>query len=76
MDYREKIVSDYRIMLGKPTIKGTRITVELILRKLSQGAKIKDLVASYPKLTEGDVLAALGYASDILGSEDVIELSK
>jgi uncharacterized protein (DUF433 family) len=47
---------------GKPVIRGTRITVELILRKLAEGATRKDLTESYPHLTEGDIAAAVAYA--------------
>lgn len=74
MDYKERIVSDYQIMLGKPIIKGTRITVELLLRKLSEGATTQDLLAMYPHLQEDDVLAALMYASNVLANEEVIML--
>ena len=61
-------------MLGKPVIKGTRITVELLLRKLSEGATIADLLTMYPHLQEDDIMASLMYASDILAHEEVIEL--
>ncbi|MBD0255561.1 MAG: DUF433 domain-containing protein [Cytophagales bacterium] len=61
MNYQERITADYQVMLGKPVIKGTRITVELILRKLSQGATVQDLLAMYPHLQEADVLAALHF---------------
>jgi uncharacterized protein (DUF433 family) len=75
MNYRERIVADHQIMLGKPVIKGTRITVELILRKMSEGATIPDLVKMYPHLQEADVLAALMYASDLMANEEMIDLS-
>ncbi len=75
MNYRERIVSDYQIMLGKPVIKGTRITVELLLRKLSEGATVIDLLAMYPHLQEADVMASLMYASDVLANEEVIMLN-
>jgi uncharacterized protein (DUF433 family) len=52
MSYKNRIVPDYKIMLGKPVIKGTRITVELILRKLSQGATTADVLQMYPHLQE------------------------
>jgi uncharacterized protein (DUF433 family) len=52
------------IMRGKPVIKGTRITVELILRKLSEGAREKDLLDAYPRLTRDDIRAAIRYAAD------------
>jgi uncharacterized protein (DUF433 family) len=75
MNYRERIVADHQIMLGKPVIKGTRITVELILRKMSEGATIPDLLRMYPHLQEADVLAALKYASDLMANEEMIDLS-
>lgn len=62
-------------MLGKPVVKGTRLTVELLLRKLSEGATIADLITMYPNLQEADVLAALNYASDMMANEEVITLS-
>jgi uncharacterized protein (DUF433 family) len=65
MDYKNQIVSDPQIMLGKPIIKGTRITVELILRKLSQKILIDDLLKSYPHLTIEDIYAALAYSADV-----------
>jgi uncharacterized protein (DUF433 family) len=48
MNYRERITADPDIMLGKPIIKGTRITVELILKKLSEGMEIEELLEVYP----------------------------
>ena len=72
MNYKERIISDYQIMLGKPVIKGTRITVELLLRKLSEGATTSDLLAMYPHLQEADILAALMYASDVMANEEMI----
>jgi len=50
------------VMRGKPVIKGTRITVELILRKLSEGATEKDLLDAYPRLAREDIRAAISYA--------------
>ncbi|QMW02167.1 DUF433 domain-containing protein [Spirosoma foliorum] len=74
MNYKERIESDHRVMLGKPVVKGTRITVELLLRKLSEGATTPDLLKMYPHLQEADVMAALMYASDVLANEEVIML--
>ena len=59
-------------MLGKPIIRGTRIPVELILRKLSEGAKEADLLEAYPKLTREDIQAAIRYAAEILAHEEII----
>ncbi len=59
------------VMLGKPVILGTRITVELILRRLSEGATAADLIADYPRLTPEDIHAALAYAADVVAHEDI-----
>lgn len=59
-------------MLGKPVIKGTRITVELILRKLADGMSIDELLASYQHISKGDIFAALTYASDLIANEEII----
>lgn len=55
----ERIVIDKSVMLGKPTIKGTRITVELIQKLISEGATIDDLVDMYPHLSREDIEAAM-----------------
>lgn len=71
MYYKERIISDYKIMLGKPVIKGTRITVELILRKLAEGATPKEVILMYPHLDSDDIFACMQYAADIIAKEDV-----
>jgi uncharacterized protein (DUF433 family) len=63
-----------KVMLGKPVIRGTRITVELILRKLSEGATEADLLDAHPRLTAEDIRAAMGYAADTLANEDTLSL--
>ena len=63
----ERIEIDPNIMLGKPVIRGTRIPVELIVRKLSEGATEADLLDAYPRLVIEDIRAALAYAADSLG---------
>lgn len=69
------IVRNKEIMMGKPCIKGTRITVELILEKMSQGASIEDLLNGYPHITKEDIFACVDYARAIMKHEDVIEVS-
>jgi uncharacterized protein (DUF433 family) len=59
-------------MLGKPVIRGTRITVELILRQIAEGADEKALLQAYPKLTREDISASLLYAADVLAHEEVV----
>jgi uncharacterized protein (DUF433 family) len=59
-------------MLGKPVIRGTRIPVELIIRKLGEGATEIDLLDAYPRLTRKDIQAALRYAADALAHEVIL----
>ncbi|HEY7548373.1 MAG TPA: DUF433 domain-containing protein [Hyphomicrobiaceae bacterium] len=63
-----RIASDPKVMLGKPCIKGTRITVELILRWLSEGRTFAELLEAYPHISEDDIKAALAYAADTVGT--------
>jgi uncharacterized protein (DUF433 family) len=70
------ITSDLNIMLGKPVIAGTRITVELVLRKLGGGESIDQLLESHPRLTREAILAALEFAADALGAETVVPVAK
>ena len=61
-----------RVMLGKPVIRGTRVPVELILRKLSEGASEADLLDAYPHLTGEDIHAAVAYAADVVAREELV----
>jgi uncharacterized protein (DUF433 family) len=74
MDLRERIEINPEIMLGKPVIRGTRVTVELILRKLSEGCSEEDLLEAHPHLTREDVQAALAYAADSISHEEIAYL--
>ncbi len=69
MDWRERIVTNPDILVGKPTIKGTRISVELILGWLAQGWTHEQLLESYPHITREDILAALAFAAQLLRDE-------
>lgn len=64
------------IMFGKPVIKGTRITVELILRKLSAGKTFAEILATHPHLTIEDLYAAAAFAADYLAQEEIIYADK
>ncbi len=68
----ERIVIDPEIMFGKPVIRGKRITVEQILRKLSEGLSPEDILTDHPHLTEEDIYAAVGFAADYMAHEDII----
>jgi uncharacterized protein (DUF433 family) len=63
------------VMQGKPVIRGTRIPVELVLRKLAEGATTADLLDAYPRLAPDDIRAALDYAADTSANETVLTLS-
>ena len=66
-----RIEIDPNVMMGKRVICGTRITAELILRKLSEGATEADLLAGYPRLMREDIQAAMRYAADALAHEEI-----
>ena len=68
----DRIEINPAVMMGKPVIRGTRIPVELILRKLSEGATEADLLDAYPRLTRTDIQAALAYAADALAHETIL----
>jgi uncharacterized protein (DUF433 family) len=63
------------VMMGKPVIQGTRITVELILRKLAEGATEATLIEEYPHLTPEDIRAAIAYGAASVAHEEVVLLS-
>ena len=68
-DYMEYVEVNPEIMMGKPVIKGTRITVELILEELSAGKDINDLLKAHPRLTKDAIWAALAFAADAIKGE-------
>ena len=68
----DRVETDPGVMLGKPVIRGTRITVELVLRRLSEGASVDSILESYPHLSREDILGVLEYAYKIVAREDII----
>jgi uncharacterized protein (DUF433 family) len=68
----ERIEMNRDIMGGKPVIRGTRIPVELVLRKLGTGMSAEAILADHPRLTPEDIRAAQAFAADYLAEEDVI----
>lgn len=60
--YLDRIVMDPEILVGKPTVRGTRISVELVLKRLAQDLDLEGLFTSYPRLTREDVQACLEFA--------------
>lgn len=74
MSSDNRIEINPRIMMGKPIIRGTRIPVELILRKIGEGASESDLLDAYPSLCLDDIHAALVYAADRIALEENVAL--
>jgi uncharacterized protein (DUF433 family) len=64
----DRVETNPEIMLGKPVIRGTRITVELLLRKLSEGATEGDLLDAHPPLTGDDIKGAIAYAAETVAA--------
>jgi uncharacterized protein (DUF433 family) len=73
MDYKKYIERNPNIMLGKPILKGTRITVEIIVRKMAEGYSFSEILESYPHLDKNQILAALKYAADLIANEEYLE---
>jgi uncharacterized protein (DUF433 family) len=71
----ERIEINPAVMLGKAVIRNTRIPVELVLRKLAEGAAVADLLDAYPRLTEADIRACLAYAADTVAHEEMYRVS-
>ena len=67
--YRQRIVANPKVMIGKPTIAGTRITVEYILEFLAAGDTLDELLQGYPGLKWEDIQAALAFAADALKAD-------
>ena len=71
----ERVAINPKVMLGKPVIRGTRIPVELILRKLAEGSQEEDLLDGYPRLTREDIRAAIAYAADVVAHEENLPIA-
>jgi uncharacterized protein (DUF433 family) len=70
-----RITIDSKVMVGKPTIRGLRITVEQLLKSLASGVSTQSLLEDFPELEKEDILAVLQYAADIVSEEQVFEVS-
>jgi uncharacterized protein (DUF433 family) len=71
----DRIEVNPAVMHGRPVIRGTRIPVELLLRKLAEGASVTELLDAYPRLSELDVKAALSYAADTIAHEIIVPIA-
>lgn len=72
--WQERITTNPSIMVGKPVIAGTRLTVMFILDVLAQGWSVDEILRNYPSLETEDIRACLAYASDVLSAEKVYSL--
>ena len=70
------ITSDPKIMMGKPTLAGTRITVELILDKLAAGESLDQILSEHPRLTPEGIRAAIAFAADVLRADVMYPVEK
>ena len=68
----DRIEVNPAVLAGKPVIRGTRIPVEIVLRKLAEGATAADLLDAYPRLTREDIQAALQYAAESIAHEVIV----
>ena len=75
MDWHDRITIDPNVLVGKPVVKGTRLSVEFIIGLLSQGWSEAEVLRNYPGITTTDVQACLAYAEDILKSERVFPIA-
>ena len=70
-DFMKRIVVNPKVMVGKPVIKGTRITVEAIVRRAAEGMTFGEILEDYPYITKKDIRAALLYAGNLVAGEEV-----
>ena len=73
---KQLIVSDPKVMMGKPVVAGTRLTVELILEKLSAGETMEQILEAHPRLTREAIHAALAFAKDALRADVVYPIAE
>ena len=74
MDWKDRIVVNPDVLLGKPVIRGTRLAVEFIIDLLAQGWSEQDIMGNYPGVTHEDIAACLSYAGEVLRTERVYKL--
>lgn len=75
-DWRERITADPAVLVGKPVIKGTRISVELVLGWLANGWTFDNILEAYPHIAREDILAALAFAAEMMREDEYIAIHK
>lgn len=76
MDWKHRITVNPDILVGKPIVRGTRISVELLMDRLSDGWSIEQILEAYPHLTREDVLAAIAFVTEVFREEHYIAIQK
>lgn len=74
MNWKDRIIIDPEILVGKPVVKGTRLAVDFVVGLLAEGWSKADILKNYPGLTKEDIQACLSYATEILRAEKVYPL--
>jgi uncharacterized protein (DUF433 family) len=76
MNWKERITVAPNVLVGKPIIRGTRISVELLMDRLADGWSMEQILAAYPRITREDVLAAIAFVTEVFREEDYIAIQK
>lgn len=76
MNWKDRITVDAKVLVGKPIIRGTRISVELLMDRLADGWSTEQILESYPRITREDVLAAIAFVTEVFREEDYIAIQK
>jgi uncharacterized protein (DUF433 family) len=72
MEWQQYIERNPAVLMGKPIIKGTRVSVELIMRKLAGGCNFEQLLTAYPHITKEQIAAAFEFAADVIANEEIV----
>jgi len=75
MNYQKYITINPKILAGKPVITGTRIPVDIIIKKLGQNMNVEEILQDYPRVTKEAILASLRYAGEIISKEEIYPLT-
>ncbi len=76
MDWKNRITVDSQVLVGKPIIRGTRISVELLMERLADGWTMEQVLSSYPRVTRDDVLAAIAFVTEVFREEEYVAIQK
>ena len=76
MNWKDHVVVDPKVLVGKPIIRGTRISVELLMDRLADGWSMEQILESYPRVTRDDVLAAIAFVTEVFREEDYLAIQK